>query len=324
MFGLEDLESGRQELYDRYVDPEYEDLFAEPCTPFDLQQRFQMKILEHMLLREQDYKHQMLGLSENPQLLFDRQSQVSTKMREILIDWLMEVCEEFMIKRDTLYIAVDFLDRYISMSDAPILKNELQLIGVTALFLACKVEEVYIPRVNDFALATDGGYTKEEILEVEFSMMKTLRYKLHPVTMCTWANWYINMWDVYAEQNLKPLYPPGTDLTFKTPNEVAYQRFRVLMQILDLYSLSAQTHWFCKRELIACALYIVVGGPHMMGVFPFEYQWLAQVFAQDLPINCTHSRPYTLAQPHIQADQLILYNQLYEGYLSQCFALSLN
>jgi cyclin E len=120
-------------------------------------------------------------------------------MREILIDWLMEVCEEFMIKRDTLYITVDFLDRYIAMADYDIQKNELQLIGVTALFLACKVEEVYIPRVNDFALATDGGYTKEEILEMEFKMMKTLRYKLHPVTMCTWANWYVNMWDVYAD-----------------------------------------------------------------------------------------------------------------------------
>lgn len=67
----------------------------------------------------------MLGLSRNPALLFDRQSQVSTKMREILIDWLMEVCEEFMIKRDTLYITVDFLDRYIAMADSDIEKNEL-------------------------------------------------------------------------------------------------------------------------------------------------------------------------------------------------------
>lgn len=149
-------------------------------------------------------------------------------MREILIDWLIEVCEEFMIKRDTLYIAVDFLDRFISMADHEIAKNKLQLLGVTALFLACKVEEVYVARVNDFALATDGGYTKEQILDMEFHMMQTLRYKLHPVTMCTWINWYVNMWDVYAESTLKQLYPPGTDLTFKSPNEIAYQRYRVL------------------------------------------------------------------------------------------------
>ncbi|TNV86540.1 hypothetical protein FGO68_gene8654 [Halteria grandinella] len=323
---FDDLEQGvHVELYDtyRYVDPEYEEMLADPCSPFELQQRFQMKILEHMVLREEEYKQQMRGMSRNPLLMFDRQAQVSTKMREILIDWLMEVCEEFMIKRDTLYITVDFLDRYIAMADYDIQKNELQLIGVTALFLACKVEEVYIPRVNDFALATDGGYCKEEILEMEFKMMMILRYKLHPVTMCTWANWYINMWDVYADQQLKHLYPPGTDLTFKTPNEIAYQRYRVLVQILDFLSLSVHTHQYCRRELIACALYIVIGGPHMMGVFPFEYQWLAQVFAQDLPIYCTPQRPFHTS-PHIQPDQLILYNSLFDSFLTQCFAISLS
>jgi cyclin E len=82
-------------------------------------------------------------------------------MREILIDWLTEVCEEFMLKRETLYICVNFIDRYMLLAPYEIPKNELQLIGVSSMFLACKVEEVYIPRVHDFALATDGGYNKE-------------------------------------------------------------------------------------------------------------------------------------------------------------------
>ncbi len=46
-------------------------------------------------------------------------------MREILIDWLMEVSEEFMIKRDTLYVSVSFIDRYLSMADYEIPKEEL-------------------------------------------------------------------------------------------------------------------------------------------------------------------------------------------------------
>ena len=52
---------------------------------------------------------------------------------------------------------------------------------------------------NYFALATDGGYTKEQILDMEFQEMKILSYKLHPITLCTWANWYMNMWDIYAD-----------------------------------------------------------------------------------------------------------------------------
>ncbi len=81
-------------------------------------------------------------------------------MREILIDWMMEVCEEFMLKRETLYTSVSYIDKYLQEAQYFIPKNEFQLIGVTSLFIACKVEEVFIPRVNDFALATDGGYNK--------------------------------------------------------------------------------------------------------------------------------------------------------------------
>lgn len=74
------------------------------------------------------------------------------------------------------------------------------------MLLACKVEEIYIPRVGDFALATDGGYTKEQIVQMEGKIMKVLGFKLHPVTLCQWANWYMTMWDVYQETNIKQFY----------------------------------------------------------------------------------------------------------------------
>ena len=67
----------------------------------------------------------------------------------------------FIIKRDTLYIAVDYVDRYLALVDFQVPRSELQLIGVSALYLACKVDEVYVPRIGDFALATAGCYTEE-------------------------------------------------------------------------------------------------------------------------------------------------------------------
>jgi hypothetical protein len=81
-------------------------------------------------------------------LIIERQRNITKNMREIMLDWMMEVCEEFMIKRDTMYIAVSLIDRYISMADYDIPKTELQLIGVTSLYLACKVEEVYIQSIE--------------------------------------------------------------------------------------------------------------------------------------------------------------------------------
>lgn len=43
-------------------------------------------------------------------------------MREILVDWLTEVSEEFMLKRDTLYISVNFIDRYLTLAEYEIPK----------------------------------------------------------------------------------------------------------------------------------------------------------------------------------------------------------
>jgi Cyclin, N-terminal domain len=148
-----------------------------------------MEVLEQMLLRDEEYAISSFCLK--------RQRNITPKMREILFDWMAEVCEEFMLKRETLYMSINFLDRYLLYAPYEVPKNELQLIGVSSMVLSCKVEEVYIPRINDFALATDGGYSRDQIQAMESKIMKVLQYKLHPVTLSNWANWYMNMWDVY-------------------------------------------------------------------------------------------------------------------------------
>lgn len=59
-------------------------------------------------------------------------------MRAILLDWLIEVCEVYKLHRETYYLAVDYLDRYLS-TNTKISKTRLQLIGITCLFVAAKV-----------------------------------------------------------------------------------------------------------------------------------------------------------------------------------------
>ena len=111
-----------------------------------------MYIFDKMILSEANYKPE-------PEYL-KKQKQLNPKMRLILLDWMMEVCEEFMLKRETFYTAVNYVDRYLEILQCPLPKNELQLLGVSSMFLATKVEEVYVPRVSDFALSTDGGYNE--------------------------------------------------------------------------------------------------------------------------------------------------------------------
>lgn len=60
-------------------------------------------------------------------------------MRAILIDWMMDVSCEFHLKRETFHLAVAYLDSFLSKSET-IPKSKLQLVGLTTMFLAAKVE----------------------------------------------------------------------------------------------------------------------------------------------------------------------------------------
>ena len=74
--------------------------------------------------------------------------------------------------RETLYMAVNYVDRYLSRQSTPTRKSELQLIGVSALFFAAKLEEIYPPKLAEFAYVTDSACTEMEMREMELMMLK--------------------------------------------------------------------------------------------------------------------------------------------------------
>ena len=70
-----------------------------------------------------------------------KQKEINAGMRSILIDWMTEVSAEFHLKRDTLYLAQYYIDLYLSNTTG-CKKSELQLVGVTCLFIASKIEVI--------------------------------------------------------------------------------------------------------------------------------------------------------------------------------------
>ena len=95
-------------------------------------------------------------------------------MRSVLIDWLIQVHLKFHLLQETLYLCVQIIDAYLEAQDVP--KMQLQLVGVTALFLAAKYEEMYVPAIEDFVYMTDNTYTKSEIRQMEISILRTLNF----------------------------------------------------------------------------------------------------------------------------------------------------
>ena len=63
------------------------------------------------------------------------------------------MCEVYRLHRETFYLAVDFIDRFLGVAPA-VPKNRLQLIGVTSLFIGAKIEEIYPPKLQEFAYVT--------------------------------------------------------------------------------------------------------------------------------------------------------------------------
>ena len=95
----------------------------------------------------------------------DYQKDIHPSMREILNDWLIEVHLKFNLLPETLYLTINLIDRFLSLHSVN--RNKLQLVGVTAMLIASKYEEIYPPIVSDFVYITDNAYTKEEILAME-------------------------------------------------------------------------------------------------------------------------------------------------------------
>jgi cyclin B len=103
-------------------------------------------------------------------------SHINGKMRAVLVDWLIEVHSQFKLLQETLYITIYIIDRYLQQEGVHVKRNKLQLVGVTAMFLASKVEEMYAPEINDFVYITDNAYTAGEIRQMELKLLAALKF----------------------------------------------------------------------------------------------------------------------------------------------------
>jgi hypothetical protein len=104
------------------------------------------------------------------------QPEITGKMRSVLVDWLVQVHLRFHLLQETLYLTVSILDRYLQADKVK--RSQLQLAGVTAMFIASKYEEMYAPDISDFVFITDTTYSKQEILQMEKSILKNLDFNL--------------------------------------------------------------------------------------------------------------------------------------------------
>jgi len=126
------------------------------------------EVHEHFHKTEAKYRPSVTFMS--------RQNDINEKMRAILVDWLVDVHLKFKLLPETLYLSVDIIDRFLDQK--VVSRNRLQLVGVVAMLLAAKYEEIYPPEIKDFIYISANTYTREEILRMERLTLQTLDFQL--------------------------------------------------------------------------------------------------------------------------------------------------
>lgn len=109
-----------------------------------------------------------------------KQQEINDRMRTILIDWIIEVHTELKLDRETLFLSVNIIDRFLDKQNVS--KNKLQMVGSVALFIASKYQESSVVSIKQLVHLCDYIYSKDEMLQAERHILCTLNFY---VTVCT-------------------------------------------------------------------------------------------------------------------------------------------
>ncbi|KAI8613239.1 cyclin-like protein [Chytriomyces sp. MP71] len=116
------------------------------------------EIFEHMKLME-------TKTTPNPDYM-THQPHLTWEMRSLLVDWLQSLHTRLHLLPETLFLAVNLMDRFMSLK-LGVGRDKFQLVGLTCLQVACKYEEVMVPSVAVLVHMVQGGYSADEVLKAE-------------------------------------------------------------------------------------------------------------------------------------------------------------
>ena len=135
---------------------------------FSLEEDYIEEILENLKIEETNNEFKI-----DPDY-FHYQTEINSKMRIILIDWILEVTNKLKFKEETFFITTYIIDAYLSKKFIP--RKKFQLLGVTALFISTKINEIFSGKTKDYAFITDNAYDEKDILDMESDISKIIKF----------------------------------------------------------------------------------------------------------------------------------------------------
>uniref|UniRef100_A0A8D2JD65 Cyclin B1 n=1 Tax=Varanus komodoensis TaxID=61221 RepID=A0A8D2JD65_VARKO len=178
--------------------------------------------------------------------------EVTGGMRAILIDWLVQVQMKFKLLQETMYMTVAIIDRFLQNNK--VTKKMLQLVGVTAMFIASKYEEMFPPEIGDFAFVTDHTYTKLQIRQMEMKILRSLDFSLGRPLPLHFLRRASKIGEADIQQHtlakyLMELSIVDYDMVHYPPSQIAAAAFCLSTKILDEGEWTPTLqHYMCYTE----------------------------------------------------------------------------
>lgn len=187
-----------------------------------------------------------------------RHTDITPLIRAETLDWLMETSTEFKCCRETLHLACNYMDRYLS-TRSNLSRTKIKLLAVTCLFLASKVEDICPVTVNDAVHAVFHAYTINDIFKMELSILCALSWRMHvfPTTYSTLLT-MLKLVDVHS--SFRPFTHDGGNYGAKCDDVnvlLSNVSFARMMDILDTALFFVHSLYFTSSELAIAAIRIV-------------------------------------------------------------------
>ncbi|KAG9101319.1 hypothetical protein FRC06_003195 [Ceratobasidium sp. 370] len=143
-----------------------------------LEEEYREEVMQYMLDMEKRTMSSSAAMDMQPELQWE--------MRPCLVDFLIEVHLQFRLRPETLYLALNIVDRYVSRR--VVYKKHYQLVGCSALWIAAKFEDAKdrVPTVQDLHTMCRGTYDESAFIQMEGHVLATIQWTVGHPTAESW------------------------------------------------------------------------------------------------------------------------------------------
>ena len=131
-----------------------------------------------------------------PDLYMSKLPYIDASIRAQVVEWMVELAQEYYLAAETLYLAVNYFDRYMSSvakgrkrkrnkqqlpRDHENPRDRIQLVAIACMVIAGKFEEVHAPSLGEYKYQCNNAYTEKEVRSTTYannSFFRTCRLSL--------------------------------------------------------------------------------------------------------------------------------------------------